>query len=82
MPQGYDPKIRVAVDLELHEAMGLLILCGENDDDVISEDGVDYTLSSFHAAAKILRAMGRATGEQSWQDQAAALTAYVDQAGG
>lgn len=75
----YHPKTPVPLELELHEAVALLIVAGAHEGKVLSDEGVDYSLSCFDAAQRLLRAMGKATGCDAWLDQAAELRAVLDQ---
>ena len=80
MSELFDPKTRVELALELHEALAIAVLYDEAPDDLEMEnDGIWYGESLDSALLKIAGALARILGDKELLLRSGAIRAQFDQ---
>ena len=79
-PEGWDPRTRVEIVLELHEVIGLSLLYEAAPIEIeLEHDGAYYGPSADTAALKLATALARLSGDKELLLKAGALRARLDQ---
>lgn len=80
MVDGYDPKTRVPITFELHEALAVAVLYDEAPDDLeLVHDEVWYGESLDSALLKIAASLARVLGDKELLLRSGAIRAMFDQ---